>query len=247
MPAEISQRAAAPEERAALEKLLASAPTAATRLKHGTGNALVLWAASLLGLIVVWLVLGWLAGKVLGINLGLRSTATLWVVGLATPACAVFAVISSARWVRNWADYRPQLRGDLAESRVNEERYIFTEAKRFQEPEHGGLVYFLRGGEDEVFTIYDHVSQALGVDGKDPLHSSYRPQSSLLIVRAPKSGFVLSSQASGATLNLAAPVELAVGPEEWPAAETLCNIPWDQLEAQLGSIAAVSVAPRSDA
>lgn len=247
MPTGFSQRAATPAERAALEKLLASAPTAATRLKQGAGNALVLWAASLLGILVVWLVLGWVAGKVLGVSLGLRSTATLWVVGLATPTCAVFAVISSARWVRNWAGYRPQLREDLAESHVNEERYIFTEAMRFQEPEHGGLVYFLRSVEDEVFTMYDHGSQVLGVDGKDPLHSSYRPQSGLLIVRAPKSGFVLSSQASGAALNVAAPIELAVGPEKWPETETLCNIPWNQLEAQLGSAAAESVAPRESA
>ena len=38
----------------------------------------------------------------------------------------------------------------MALSRVHEERYVFSEAKRFQEPEHGGLIYFLRSNENEV-------------------------------------------------------------------------------------------------
>jgi hypothetical protein len=68
------------------------------------------------------------------------------------------------------------------------------------------------------------------------LQSSYRSQAELLIVRAPNSRFVLSEQASGAALPVPAgsPIDLAVGPEEWPEAQTLCEIPWGKLEARLG-------------
>jgi hypothetical protein len=115
---------------------------------------------------------------------------------------------------------------------------VFKEAKRFQEPEHGGLIYFLRSTENEVFTVYDHESQTLGVDDKDPLLSSYRPQADLLVVRAPGSGFVLKSQSSGAELSVGPPLELTVKPAEWPEAECLCPIPWEQLEQRLGSAVA---------
>ncbi|OGB09842.1 MAG: hypothetical protein A3E23_07080 [Burkholderiales bacterium RIFCSPHIGHO2_12_FULL_65_48] len=239
------QRPATPEEQAAIGKLFSSAPTAATRLKQGIENAFVLWATSLLALVVVWLLLGWLASKVWDVHLGLRSTATLWVMALATPACAVLAVRSSVKWVRTLPDYRPLLRQDLADSLVNEERYVFTEARRFQEPEHGGLMYFLRTNEDEVFTVYDYESQTLGIDDQDPLQSAYRPQTQLVVIRAPNSGLVLCSQGSGAPLEVGAPVDLAVGPEKWPKPETLCDIPWSQLNVRLASSTVVS-AKRND-
>jgi hypothetical protein len=227
------RRSATPEELAAIGKLLSSAPTTAARLREGFENAFVLWATSLLALIAVWLLLGWLAGKVWDVHLGLRSTATLWVMAVATPACAALAVTSSVKWVRTLPDYRSLLKQDLADSLVNEERYVFTEARRFQEQEHGGLMYFLRTNKDGVFTVYDYESQALGIDDQDPLQSAYRPQTQLVVVRAPNSGFVLSSQGSGALLAVGAPVDLVVGPEKWPKPESLCDIPWSQLDLRL--------------
>src|SRR5437763_11138033 len=177
VPTSVSQRPARPDELAALQKLLAEAPTAVTRLKRGVGNALLLWAVSLLAVLAAWLALGWIAGKAFDIDLGLRSTATLALVGVAAPLCAIVAALSSVRWIRAWPDPRPQLRDDVALSRVHEERYVFSEAKRFQEPEHGGLIYFLRSNENEVFTVFDDESQSLGVDDKNPLESAYRPRS----------------------------------------------------------------------
>jgi hypothetical protein len=247
MPTRINQRTATPEELAILDGLISKAPTAANRLTRGAANALVLWAATLLALLAAWLTLGWLAGKVFAVDLGLRSSATLWVLGMAAPACAVFAIVSSAGWVRNRTDHRRLLQQDLSSNQVAEEHYVFTDARRFQEPEHGGLLYFLRSAENEVFTVHDHESQDLGVDNRDPLQSSYRPQSHLRVVRAPRSGFVLGSQSSGTVLNAGAPVELCLAPEDWPEAQTLCNIPWSQLEARLGSPVAASTARRSDA
>jgi len=240
VPTSVSQRPARADELAALQKLLSEAPTSVTRLKRGVANAVLLWAVSLLAVVAAWLALGWIAGKAFDINLGLNSTATLALVGVATPLCAVVAAFSSVRWIRTWPDHRAQLRDDVAQSRVNEERYVFSEAKRFQEPEHGGLIYFLRSDENEVFTVFDDESQSLGIDDKDPLQSRYRPQSHLVIVRAPKSRIVLGSQFSGSELAVARPIELGVPPKEWPEDEQLCAIPWEQLEQRLGSAAAAA-------
>ncbi|NZA27695.1 hypothetical protein H0E84_15040 [Luteimonas sp. SJ-92] len=233
MPTSTSRRKATPDEVESLRKLLTEAPNTLKRLMRGAGNALVLWAASLLFVVVAWLVVGWVLGKAFNLNLGLQSSTTVWLVAVATPVCAGIALLSSIRWVRSWPDYRSQLRDDLTRAEVNEERYVFSEAKRFQEPEHGGLIYFLRSTENEVFTVYDYESQELGVDDKDPLLSSYRPQTELLVVRAPSSGRVLKSQPSGAELSVGPPLELTAQPAEWPDAECPCPIPWDQLEQRL--------------
>lgn len=234
MPLQVTHRAATPEERAALEKILALAPSSAARLKQGVVNGLMLWGMTSLGLIALWLVLGWFAGRGLGVDLGVGSPTTRAMVALIIVSCGVFAALSSRRWLRSVPDPQAQVRADLAAGQVREERYVFDAARRFQEPEHGGLMYFLRSAEDEVFPVHDHESQHLGAQGQDPLQSHYRPRAELLVVRAPGSGAVLLSQASGVPLAVGAPMALAAGPEAWPEAGELCGIAWSELDARLG-------------
>jgi hypothetical protein len=109
VPTSVSQRAAKPDELAALQKLLANTPDTVNQLTRGAGNAVVLWAASLLAVVAAWLAIGWIVGKAFDMRLGLSSAPTLWLVAVATPLCAIFAVVSSIRWVRTWPDLRPQI------------------------------------------------------------------------------------------------------------------------------------------
>jgi len=115
-----------------------------------------------------------------------------------------------------------------------EELLVFTAAKRFQEPEHGGLIYFLRTNDGRVFVLFDHESQDLGVQGENPLSSEFRPRVEFRITRAPQSGHVLSSTFSGPPLHLESPLDLTIPPKQWPETEEFCEIPWDDLEVRLG-------------
>ena len=234
MHSHVVQRPATEAERAALEKMLANAATTRRRWKQGIENALVLWAASLLGLVVIWLAFAWLGRKLFDVEFGLHSSAMIWVLGVATPLCAVYAAVSSVRWIRDWTDYRPLLRADIEGAQVSEEHYVFTEAARFQEPEHGGLIYFLRTVEDKVLALFDYESQESGTQDGDPLKSSFRPKSKLVMIRAPKATFVISKVFSGEALEVGDPIDLAVAPKEWPESESYCSIPWAELEARLG-------------
>lgn len=238
MPSHVIQRQATPVELEFLANLLRSSATTARRWKEGIENALVLWATSLLCVVVIWLAAAWVVRKVVNVECGLSSPAGVWMVAVAIPLCGIFAAISSVRWVRGWKDYRPLLRADLEEALVQEEHYVFTEAKRFQEPEHGGLIYFLRTPEDQVFALFDHESQDLGVHEQDPLTSRFRPMSALVMVRALKTGFVVGKSFAGAPLEAGDPVTLDVDPQHWPESECYCDIPWAALESRLGPAAA---------
>jgi hypothetical protein len=235
MPSRIVNRDATAVETAYLEQLLLEAPTTGRRLKQGAENALVLWAASLLGLVVVWLGLAWLARKFFSMEFGFSSEAAVWIFGIAIPACLVYAVISSARWIKGWRDYRPLLRADISGRKVEEEHYVFTEAKRFQEPEHGGLIYFLRTPENKVFTLFDHESQDLGVQDADPLQSSFVPRQNLVIARAPGTRFVISKVFTGPPLEAGEPSELAAAPKHWPEDETYSSVAWTEIHSRFGS------------
>lgn len=220
-------------ERKFLEQLLESAPTTAKRCKQGIENALVLWAVLMLLFAGAWLFIAWLARIAMKWEIGLNSSAAIWIIAFGGLACVVAAIVSSIRWVKGWIDMRPLLLADLQNSQVIEEHYRFSAAKLFQEPEHGGLMYFLQTTDGKVLVLYDYESQDLGAGGEDPFGSSFKPASDLSIVRTPNAGVVIDRQFSGAALNAGEPFELSVDPELWPEPDTYCYIPWDELEERL--------------
>jgi hypothetical protein len=229
----MSLRAMSESERKFLEEILEAAPGSGRRWWQGAANALILFAVLMLVFAVAWRIVGWLARATADLDIGWNSPAAPWILFLGGVTCAAYAIVSSVRWVRRWTDTRPLIRADLAGGQVMDETYSFTAAKRFQEPEHGGLIYFLRTRDDKVFVLYDSESQDLGVQDEDPLKSTFRPCTNLVMVRAPKTGYVISKQFSGESLSLSEPRELTLGPEKWPEQETCCEIPWEKLEARL--------------
>lgn len=229
MPRHTLQRTASQEELTFLQERLANAPTTTHRWRQGAENALVLWAVSLVGFVIVWWITAWLMRRLAGIDYGLHSATAPWLLGIAALLCATYAVGNSVLWVKRWKDHRPSLTADIAAAQVIEEHYVFDAAQRFKEPEHGGLIYFLHTTEGRVLTLDDHESWDSDVQG-----GSFRPMSQLVMVRAPQTRWVISKTFSGEPLELPDPIGLDAPPEQWPETETYCGIPWAQLECVLG-------------
>lgn len=220
-------------ERESVRENLKRAPNTYTRWKRGAENALVLWAVTTLMFVFAWKFIAWLAHKTFQVEIGWHTAGAIWIVVLGTLGCALYSIISSVRWVKKWPDARKDYQADLEGGQVIEETYKFTAAKRFQEPEHGGLFYFLRTTDDKVFVLLDYESQNLGVQDENPLNSKFQPKTELLIIRAPKSDIVIDRRMSGDVLDAGEPHALSVGPKSWPEDEAYCKIPWEELEKRL--------------
>jgi len=220
-------------ERDFLQGILNSSPSSAKRWAAGAGNAVVLFAVLMLLFFGGWWVVAWLARTTISMDIGLRSSAALWVIALGVSGCALGAAVSSVRWARGWHDVRPRLRADLEGGQVVEELYQFTAAKRFQEPEHGGLFYFLLTTDEKVLVLYDAESQNLGAAGEDPLGSPFKAYTRLSMVRAPNTGYVINQRFSGELLDAGEPREMRLPPRQWPEPDMFCQIPWQKLEERL--------------
>lgn len=228
-----TERALTDEERRKLERLARRQPDRYQRWREAAVNAGVL-ALSMTGVVLVpWLLLAWLVRKFGGPDIGVHSAVAPWIVGIGLPLAAIGAIVSTVRWMRTWTGRLGDIDRDLAAGRVREERHAFVAAKRFQEQEHGGLVYFLRSADDRVYVIYDRRSQELGMDGDDPLSSPFRAREQLTIVRAPLSGRVLRRRFSGAVLEASEPHDLTTATDDWPEDDGYCALPWDELETRL--------------
>lgn len=227
MSFESTQRPITVDERASLQKLIQSAPSL---WRQAAENAGVLWAFSLFLIILSWGLVGWLAARLFDVGIGWKSSVALWFVPLSVVCTLGYAIFSTLLWIKPISAWRARLHADLAAGVVLEERLTFVAALCFQEPEHGGLIYFLRTSDDRVFTTYDHESQDLGVDDKDPLTSSFRPKSHLLRILMPCSRHPLADTFSGDVLPTDRVLELTLPPKHWPEPDAFIAVPWDEIE-----------------
>jgi hypothetical protein len=234
MPQRIVNRPMTDKERDFLTRTLRGCPTKARRLGQGIVSGILMWAFAMLIFVVGWTVTAWIVRATVHADIGLQSAGVLWILTVGALLCGAYSIFSTLRWIKDWRDIRPGLRADLESGEVAEEHYEFTAAKRFQEPEHGGLMYFLRTVDNKVFVLFDYESQGLGAEGKDPLTTEFRPCEKFLLVRAPSSEIVLSQNFSGAEVEVGAPIELSVGPSKWPEWDCYCEVKWEQLEKRFG-------------
>jgi hypothetical protein len=235
MSPDISNRPISDAEREKLKEFLKRIPTSSKRFGMAVANALVMWAVSILIFVMSWKLLAWLIRALLHRDFGWNSPVAFWLLCLALPVCLLLAIVSTVRWIKRWRDTRPLLLADLEGGRVLEELYQFTEAKRFQEQEHGGLMYFLRTVDDSILVLYDHESQDLGVRDENPLASAFQPRAQLTVVRAPHSAYVIEKNFSGDVIDAGEPFDLLAPPKHWPQQDSLLDLRWDELETKFSS------------
>ncbi len=133
------------------------------------------------------------------------------------------------REMRGIAHIRRSLRGD----QVRAATYDIVAVKRYQESEHGGLVYLLRTDDGQVLSVFDSESQLLGVDGKDPLSSSFRPKSRVELVETLDRRCFIQETWSGAELSV--PDPLPLNQSRWPEHGEIVKVVWEQCDRHFGS------------
>lgn len=230
----ITQRPMSPSEREQLTGVLNMISERGRKWRQALENAFVMWAVLTLGVVLLWGLLGRWVGPLFGGDFGWNSPAALWIAAAGVVICAFIASISTYRWMSSRRDLQPGLTADVRDAVVNEHPFRLIDAKCFQEPEHHGLIYFLRTDDRRVFVLYDSESQDLAMEGKDPFSGSLKPRAQLRLVRAPASRYVLATTFEGDELERGEPVELCAPPDEWPEDSEFCNVPWDELERRFG-------------
>lgn len=126
--------------------------------------------------------------------------------------------------------FRPLLREALHVGVAEVETYALTACKRYQEPEHGGLIYLALADDEQVLCLYDRESQDLGVQDQDPLSSSFRVRRDLQIVRVPAMGWPLEVRMTGEELPVDSPRQLNLRPQNWPEADRVLALACDRLD-----------------
>jgi hypothetical protein len=218
-------------ERETVDKSFGAGQFRQQRLKE-TAEAFLLGAGiAAIALLAVWVAVTWLVRATLGVNFGTDSGAAhaiWWTIGTVATVVGVYVATAMYRATAMTGD----LARDLAAGTVDEQTHDVTAAMVFQEQEHGGLVYFLRLADERVLVLYDYESQELGADGGEPFDSAMKAAERVTLVRTPEAGFLVRHEFSGAPVEAAAYDLLS--DDLWDDGD-FCDIPWDELEARLGT------------
>jgi hypothetical protein len=133
------------------------------------------------------------------------------------------------------SDVRNRLQKDIENGIVEVLDIEVRDAKVLQEPEHGGLFYFLKTQDDQVFVMFDYESQDLGTKGQDPFASSFSLKRSLRVVRTPIARSPVSEEFSGDSLDVHDATDMTAHPDKWPEPEQFDEIAWSEIETVYGS------------
>ena len=221
-------------ERNYLEDLLGNLPTSARRFKEAVENFFVMLAATTLLSVLAWAGIAWSVSRLANREVGWSSDYAIPITLTLLAGSAMYSAYSTRRWMKRWKDYRQPVGEDVRAGIVTEERFSITEAKLFQEPEHGGLLYCMQSDDGRVLVFYDRESIDLAMAEEDPFGSSFEPRrSAVKIVKAPRSQVVVETSFGGGEIDIYGPFELTAPPEKWPENKTFCSIPWDDLEKEL--------------
>ena len=219
-------------EREVLRVRMCSVGQGTCRWKRIAKDARLELSPALFALLLVVLFVAIIARWITGQD-GLDSAAVKWTVLVGVPLCITYSIASSIRRYKDVQDIGEVVGSEIEAGQVLEERYRFVDARRFQEPEHGGLIYFLHTSDDRVLVLYDYDSQDLGVQGLDPLTSSFRPKHELALVRTTDSEMVISTVFSGEGFTFSETTELRAPPDQWPESETFYDVHWSDLDRAL--------------
>ncbi len=181
--------------------------------------------------VIAWLILAWVVRLIFDVDYGWnhpnRMTILLALVALSV-AYTSYQVIKKSR---PGTDERDKLLKDIENGVVEVLDIEVREAKVLQEPEHGGLFYFLRTHDDEVFVMFDYESQDLGANGEDPFASSFSPKEKLQIARTPIARSPVSEEFSGKPLDVRETLDMTAHPDKWPEPEQFDDVAWSEIES----------------
>lgn len=217
------------DEQAALESAL-------QEIAYDAGSQAGWSLVFLAGMATALLYLAWMATSwLLRVLLDVAWTAAVqpWVLPLAAAGSLLVAAILFLGTLLRLRKHRSKLLEDLDVGLVNAAQYSITAVKCFREPEHGGLLYFLRTGNDDVLVLHDQQSLQSGASRKAPQRRDLAVSQNLELVRAPRSQITLARRFSGAALPVPVALTLTLPPDRWPEDESLCPVPWDRLERYL--------------
>ncbi len=222
-----------------LNEILSTLPVPQKRYLKAALNTAVFWVFSLAAFCILWFLASLLLASFSPLDIGISSQYAAFIFPTAIALAAIFAINSTRKWLADSDNLYTLVKADLKRQQVCKESFQVMAVKCFQEPEHGGLMYFLllqsnstnqspdiQCKTNMIRVIYDYQSQQEQIDPSTLL----KPSDNITIITAPLSLLVLDNIFNGKPLKKIKKCTLTLSPEKWPKADSWIHENWLELE-----------------
>lgn len=213
-------------QQAYLKQILSTLPTPKKQFLKAALNTAVFWVLTLVGFCILWFICSLLVNTFTKQDIGINSDYARHIFPATIVLSFIFSLNSTRKWLNNSNKLYHLITADLTTNQILTETYNIIAVKRFKEPQHGGLVYFLKLPEDKVRVIYDYESQNNDSDSGALLTI----KSQLTIATTLHSNIVVTNQFSGSLFTDINDFELTLPPAQWPMSDTWQHVEWETLE-----------------
>lgn len=228
-----------------LKQALSTLPTPKKQTLKAALNTAVFWVFISVGLCVLWFISSLIIAAIVDLDIGISSSYSTFIFSAIIMLAGLFAINSTRKWLRESGSLYSLIQSDLTLKSIKEENYKVLGIKCFKEPEHNGLIYFLKLAasptlqtesdsliEDKIRVIYDYESQSKSIESQRLLIV----KSSLTILIGVHSDIVLENNFSGTVMTQIDHFDLTIPPERWPSPDSWLSADWQSLETSYAPI-----------
>ena len=185
--------------------------------------------------ISIWLFFNWFVGLFLDFDFGWGSEYRNVILISIVLLCFGFLSFEIIRRETPDKALRNKINKDLSAGVLEIIEYEIKSLKVFEEPEHGGFIYFLLTADDEVLVMYDSESQDLSIDDQDPMSSSFLPRRMLKISKTIYSDIIVSEEFLGDLIEFPELEVMTAKTSIWPEHGKIVRCKWDKIESKYAS------------
>ncbi len=179
--------------------------------------------------------IGWVLELITTVDLGWSSPYGSYIFWLIVAFSFLWPLFEVLRSSGPSSETRQAICKDLEKNILKVSEYPIYEIKVFEEPEHGGFVYFCRTYRNRVIAIYDSESQELSINGEDPENSSYKVREILKIIKTPNSNILIEESFLGELVHNPELELLTANTKIWPEHTDFVKCAWENISAKYGA------------
>ncbi len=179
---------------------------------------------------LAWLSINWVAGLVGTYNFGWHSTYGSYIFWGLAIVSFLYSCIEVSRCKTPKSEFYKDLKKDIAKKVVEVTEYCIKNVKIFEDPKHGGYIYFLLTYNNEIVVFFDSESQDLAIGGYNPKDSAFKPRKTLKIHRTLFAKYIVSEEFIGDPLEFSESKLFISNTKKWPEHGQILHCNWNRID-----------------
>jgi hypothetical protein len=215
-----------------LKKLASGFSLNTESIKELIGPVVSIYPFYAMIIVLIWLFIAWIVRVIFVVDFGWDSQYSYTILFSILSLSFIHLLVTLIKSETADPKTRKMLLFDIQQKKILVEDYQLIDGKVFEEPEHGGFIYFFKTNDDKVFVTFDSESQDLAMNDEDASKSSFSPKNKLRLEKTPNANVLINEEFSGDELDVPEPLLFTANTKIWPEFDGFIDVSWSKIESK---------------